>query len=161
MSTTTARSFTLVRRYDAPRAQVYRAWTEPEHLTWFRNPLQPTNEPIEVDLRVGGAWRVRMIVSEELVYWTGGVYLEIVPDERLVFAWGATDGWPELDLDDLRAGPVATVTFTDLGDATEMAFQVELPAHLAEEDVRRWLDLGIREGWTDTIDRLSVGTPSG
>jgi uncharacterized protein YndB with AHSA1/START domain len=38
------------------------------------------------------------------------VYREIVPDEKLVFAWGATDGWPKLDPDRLHDSPQVTVT---------------------------------------------------
>ena len=35
-----------------------------------------------------------------------------------------------------------------------MIFQVTLPDHLAAADVREWLGTGMREGWSDTIDRL-------
>ena len=50
-------SFTVDRVLNAPRETVYRAWTEPEHLTWFFNPGHPTDVPTTVDLRVGGQWR--------------------------------------------------------------------------------------------------------
>ena len=43
-----------------------------------------------------------MVIDRRPVYQTGGVYLEIVPDQQLVFAWGATDGWPALDADRLE-----------------------------------------------------------
>ena len=38
-----------------------------------------------------------MVISESTDYITGGVYREIVADEKLVFSWGASGGWPELD----------------------------------------------------------------
>ena len=92
------REFTLSWTLDAPRAQVYRAWTDPDHLGWYYNDHQPIpNEPIEVDLRVGGVWRQRMVIDDSTTFVTGGIYREIVEDERLVFTWGATDGWPKID----------------------------------------------------------------
>ena len=51
-----------------------------------------------------------MVIDRSTVYFTGGVYREIVPDEKLVFAWGATDGWPKLDPDRLDDSPQVTVT---------------------------------------------------
>ena len=158
--TAPAREFTVTRRFDASRHTVYRAWTEPEHLEWFLNPEQPRpDDPIEVDLRVGGAWRLRMVIDEETDYLTGGVYLEIVPDERLVFAWGAVGGWPELGDGVIgRAGsvPIATIELADVaGGGTEMTATLALPEHFSDAEARRWLDLGIESGWRQTIDRLT------
>ena len=49
---TQRREFTLTWTLDAPRAQVFRAWTDPDHLQWYYNAGQPIpDEPIEVDLR--------------------------------------------------------------------------------------------------------------
>ena len=90
------RDFTLTWTLDATPADVFRAWTNPEHLQWFyndRNPIPGT--PIGLDLRVGGVWRQEMVIDASKTYITGGVYREIVPDEKLVFAWGATGGWPK------------------------------------------------------------------
>ena len=50
--------------------------------------------------------------TRDTTYFTGGVYREIVPDEKLVFAWGATDGWPQLDLERLDDSPLVTVTLS-------------------------------------------------
>ncbi len=103
-------SFTLNWVLDAPPAEVFRAWTDPEHLGWFYNSDNPIpTEPIELDLRVGGAWRQLMVINRSTTYVTGGVYREIVPDEKLVLAWGATGGWPELDPDRLDDSPQVTV----------------------------------------------------
>lgn len=150
------RSFTLTRILDAPPSHVFRAWTDPARLGWFFNPGQPIpDDPVEVDLRVGGTWRQRMVVEDATVYTTGGIYREVDPDERLVFAWGAVDGWPELDPDDLDAGPNVTVSFAPVGDeATRMTVTVSLADSVPDLIVHEWLARGIREGWSDTIDRL-------
>jgi uncharacterized protein YndB with AHSA1/START domain len=86
----------------------------------------------------------------------GGVYREIVPDEKLVFAWGATDGCPELDQDHLDDSPRVTVTFSAVGGRTEMTVHVELPASLSDDRVQEWWSLGTRDGWRDTVDRLAA-----
>jgi uncharacterized protein YndB with AHSA1/START domain len=149
------RDFTLTWMLDAPRSAVFRAWTDPDHLHWFYNDAQPVpSEPIELDLRVGGVWRQQMVVDESTAYVTGGVYREIVPDEKLVFAWGATGGWPELDPDRLFDSPVVTVTLGQASGRTEMTVHVELPESFSEERVQEWWSLGIRGGWRDTVDRL-------
>jgi len=149
------RGFTLRRILNAPRDLVFQAWTDPAHLQWFFNPSMPLpSEPIDVDLRVGGAWLVKMIVNEKLQYFTGGIYREIVPGEKLVFTWGAVDGWPEVDRDHPDDCPVVTVTLNELGEKTEMIFHVALSDQMSDEHVGEWLATGMREGWSNTIDRL-------
>jgi uncharacterized protein YndB with AHSA1/START domain len=154
---TVRRDFALTWTLDAPRGQVFRAWTDPAHLEWFYNDRQPIpSEPIELDLRVGGVWRQGMVIDESTAYVTGGIYREIVPDEKLVFAWGATGGWPELDPEHLEESPQVTVTFSQLDGRTEMTVHVELPASLSETQAQEWLAMGIRDGWRDTVDRLAA-----
>lgn len=94
-----AHGFTITRTLDSTPERVYRAWTEPDKLGWFFSGNGQVDEPIEVDARVGGAWRQRMNVDETTSYLTGGVYRELVPGERIVFDWGAVGGWPELPPD--------------------------------------------------------------
>ena len=152
----TARDFTLTRSLDAPRADVFQAWTDPDQLDWYYNDRQPIpTEPIELDLRVGGVWRQRMVIDEDTAYFTGGVYREIVPDEKLVFAWGATDGWPKLDPDRLDESPQVTVTLRDRGGRTELTLHVELPANVPDDGVPGWWSMA-ENGWRDTVDRLAA-----
>jgi uncharacterized protein YndB with AHSA1/START domain len=152
------RGFTLTRILDAPRDLVFQAWTDPGHLQWFFNDgVTIPPDPIVVDLRVGGAWRQKMVINERLQYFTGGIYREIVPGEKLVFTWGAVDGWPEIDHDYPEDSPVVTMTlkpFGERGEKTEMIFQLALPEHLSDARVREWFATGCREGWSVTIGRL-------
>ena len=96
-----------------------------------------------------------MVIDEDTAYFTGGVYLEIVPNERLVFAWGATDGWPKLDPDRLGDSPVVTVAIERVGERTELTVHVELPAGVPDDGLRQWWSM-IRDGWRDTVDRLAA-----
>jgi uncharacterized protein YndB with AHSA1/START domain len=152
----TRREFTLTWTLEASPADVFQAWTDPDHLEWFYNDEQPLpREPIELDLRVGGVWRQKMIIDEGTAYVTGGVYREIVPDEKLVFAWGATDGWPDLDIDRLDNSPQVTVTFDKADGRTELTLHVELPVSRSE-DLHGWWSHA-QDGWRDTVDRLAAG----
>ncbi|MBG6185221.1 uncharacterized protein YndB with AHSA1/START domain/uncharacterized glyoxalase superfamily protein PhnB [Arthrobacter sp. CAN_A214] len=157
--TTQDRSFALTRTFAASRQAVFAAWTDPEHLAWFYNPDMPTpSTPIEVELRVGGIWKQQMNVNDDLSYPTGGIYLEIVPDERLVFRWGAVDGWPDLDGDNELLAPVVTVQLNDLGSGTELVLTVQFSERLDITEVQRLILGGTRDGWGATIDRLNNST---
>ena len=155
-STPTDRGFTLTRTLNAPRATVWRAWTDPAELVWFLNPgTTALSEPISVDLRVGGAFRVHMIINDDLDYMTGGIYREIVPVERLVFEWGAVGGWPNLDPANPDDAPLTTLELTELDSgATRMSLRVAFPDSMPDARAAEWLTTGMREGWSATIDRL-------
>lgn len=154
-----ARGFTLTRILPASRQSVFAAWTDPRHLAWFYNPAMPTpTDPIEIDLRVSGTWRQLMVVDNDLQYPTGGVYLEIVPDERLTFRWGAVDGWPELAGAGERDAPVVTVSLSDIDGGTRLDLYVSFADHLPDGEVCRLIEGGTRAGWSATIDRVADST---
>ena len=145
------RGFTLTRRLNAPVEQVFAAWTDPAQLGWFFNPGQTPRLPTTVDFRVGGAWRQHMVIDETTDYVTGGIYTEIVPNRKLVFAWGASGGWPDLDL---PGGPQVTVELTPMGSQTQMVVTLALPDDLGDAEVQAWMAKGIEPGMSMTIDRL-------
>ena len=153
---TPRQDFTLTWTLDSPPPDVFRAWTDPDQLEWFYNDQQPIpTEPIELDLRVGGVWRQKMVIDQDTAYFTGGVYREIVTDEKLVFTWGATDGWPEIDLERLDDSPLVTVTFADEGGGTHMSVRVEVPATLVDDHKPGWWSM-VEQGMQATVDRLAA-----
>ena len=145
------RGFTLTRMLDAPPEVVWRAWTDPGQLDWFFNPGTTPQWPTSVDLRVGGAWRQHMVESDARHYMTGGIYREIVPHRRLVFAWGASGGWPDTDEPN---GPQVTVELTPVGERTRMEVEFRLPDALSDAEVQGWMNKGVEPGMAMTIDRL-------
>lgn len=149
------RSIIITHQFDADPEAVFQAWTDPQHLGWFFNPEQPVKTLPTVDLRVGGEWRQEMVIDAGNRYVTGGIYREIVPNRRLVFAWGAVDGWPELDPQNLDDALQATIELQPSAGGTRMECRLELPAHLSEEEVRKWFAMGICGGWTQTINRFT------
>ncbi len=157
---TASTEFTLTWTLDAPPADVFQAWTDPDHLGWFYNDGYPVPaQSIELDLRVGGVWRQFMVVDDDTAYYTGGVYREIVPDEKLVFSWGAAGGWPALDPDRLDASPLVTVTMAHARGRTDLTVHVELPPTFAAGDMPEGWFGHIQSGWRDTVDRLAAAYP--
>ena len=148
--------FTLTWTLDSPPADVFRAWTDPDQLDWFYNDQQPIPaEPIELELKIGGVWRQKMVIDQDTAYFTGGVYREIVTDEKLVFTWGATDGWPEVDLERLDDSPLVTVTFDEADGGTQMSVRVEVPSTLIDDHKPGWWSM-VQQGMKDTVDRLEA-----
>ena len=98
------REIVLTRVFDAPRELVFAAWTKPEHaMTWF-GPKGFTCTLHEMDVRVGGRWRFDMIGPDGKLWPNRIEYVEIVPNERLVF-------WHGSDVDDCPRRFYVTITF--------------------------------------------------
>jgi uncharacterized protein YndB with AHSA1/START domain len=77
----------LSRVFPAPREQVFRAWTDPEELrSWWR-PGGFSTTAVEIDLRVGGAYRITMLSPNGKPQLLFGTYLEVRPPERLVMTF--------------------------------------------------------------------------
>jgi uncharacterized protein YndB with AHSA1/START domain len=81
-----AHSLTLTKLYDAPRQLLFEAWTDPVYLREWMCPEGLSVPVVEVDVRVGGSFRIDM-QSERGVTTHRGIYREIVPPQRLVFTW--------------------------------------------------------------------------
>ena len=84
-------SLILTRTFDAPAAKVYKCWTDPDLMKQWFAPRPFTTPVIEVDLRAGGANRIVMQDEAGNQYPNQGVYLEVVPNRKVVF----TDASPQ------------------------------------------------------------------
>lgn len=83
----------LTRSYDAAPERVWQAWTEPQALvSWFTDGKPAATDSAELDVRVGGHYRVRFTMANGEQNEVFGTYQEVRPFERLVFtwAWGST-----------------------------------------------------------------------
>jgi uncharacterized protein YndB with AHSA1/START domain len=137
------RELTIRRSFDAPRALVFRVWTEPQHLAQWSCPRGFTMTENSGDLRVGGAFSACMRSPEGSDHRLRGVYREIVAPERLVFthAWIDAGGTP---------GPetIVTVTLAERNGRTEMTFHQGIFASVGARD-------GHQQGWTSCFERLA------
>ena len=103
---TTDRELLVTRVIDAPRALVFKAWTEPEQVARWWGPQGFTTTFCDMDIRPGGTFRFCMRSPAGTDHWKRGVYREIVAPERIVFtfAWEDAAGNPGHEL-------LTTVTF--------------------------------------------------
>ena len=83
----------IERIIDVPRELVWQAWTKPEHLRQWFTPKPWTVTECEVDLRPGGTFRTVMRSPEGEESLINGCYLEIVPNERLVWTDALLPGY--------------------------------------------------------------------
>lgn len=137
------RVLVLTRDINAPRALVFRAWTEPEHLARWWGPTDFTLPCCEVDFRADGAYRFCMRSPEGEDHWVWGVYREVVPPERLVFTWDRVDlqGNP-------RSASVVTITLEEIGNRTRLTLHQAVFATTEDRDEHRG-------GWTECLARLA------
>lgn len=90
-------SLTLRRHYRATADKVWRAGTDPQALKHWFGPDEIVAVPIaEIDLRVGGRFRMAMLAADGETHDVSGTYLEVEPQRKLVFSW-AWRSTPELE----------------------------------------------------------------
>ena len=96
-------SLTLKRRLNATPAKVYAAWTDPEKIArWFApSSVKAGTEQASIDARVGGRYRLSFTMQNGEYSEVGGVYREMVPNERLVLLGVAFDAGARIDGDGL------------------------------------------------------------
>ncbi len=142
------RELTIVRRFNAPRARVWQAWTDPRHLSRWWGPERFTNPVCEVDLRIGGALKIVMRAPDGAEYPMRGIFQDIVTPERLVFTniAVAQDDTPILE-------GLTTVTFAECDGGTEMTLHTRATALVPYAVM---MLAGMEAGWTQSIERLGA-----
>ena len=147
---TDEKTIVISRTLDAPRELVFQAFTDPKHLSQFWGPKFTTAPVCEVDLRVGGAFRVEMRGPDGAVYPCTGVYREIVPPERLVYVATTADDNPCGG--GLPPRSLVTITFAAMRDKTHITIVAQLQSRA---DVEAAIAGGYSMGWSDSLDRLT------
>jgi uncharacterized protein YndB with AHSA1/START domain len=133
---------TLERRYPVAPEKVWRAWTDPEAIRrwWAPSPGEPVSVA-ELDVRVGGRFRIVFGGADGTAHECAGVYKEIVPHRKLVF----TFSWPRTTPERVT---LITIEFEKRGTETELVFRHE---GLFDEKVRD----SHKEGWSSALDGLA------
>ena len=82
-------SLTLTRRFRARPEKVWDAWTDPEKLiAWFcTSKARPGSMRAQLEVRAGGRYRISFDMESGEYSEVGGVYREVVENEKLVFSW--------------------------------------------------------------------------
>lgn len=142
MATIVKPSLTIKRRFNAPPAKVFAAWTDPKKIKAWMGPGEMGVTVAEAEPRAGGRYHVVMQKSgDSEQHDVSGVYREVVPNEKLVFTW-AWKTTPERE-------SLVTVTFKPDGDGTLMTL---LHEQFFDEDARDRHN----GGWTATMPKLEA-----
>jgi uncharacterized protein YndB with AHSA1/START domain len=134
-------SLTLTRRLKAATEKVYAAWADAEKLVQWFGPAEVKAGSVkaEMDVRVGGRYRISFEGDGGEYHEVGGVYREVVPNQRLVFSW-AWHSTPERE-------SLVTVQLKPDGAGTLLTFRHE-----------QFFDQTARDnherGWTELLGKL-------
>ncbi|THK37424.1 SRPBCC family protein [Sinorhizobium terangae] len=143
------RELVLTRLIDAPREKVYRAFTDAELLKQWFAPLPWTITEAELDVRSGGTNRFVMRSPEGELYPNQGVYLEVVPNEKLVLTDAYTEAWKPSE----KPFMTAILTFEDEDGKTRYTARAR---HWSAADREAHEKMGFHEGWGQCADQLAA-----
>jgi uncharacterized protein YndB with AHSA1/START domain len=134
----------ITREFDAPRHLLYEAWTTPELIRrWWAGRRGKVTD-VDLDLRVGGAWRYAMVAhaGQEVAF--HGEFRELVPVERIV--------WTEIYEAMPEAGAtVNTATFTEAGGRTTLELLAECPSKEVRDGI---VQSGMEDGLQEQMEIL-------
>ena len=137
-------SLTLKRRFEAPPAKVFAAFTDPEKVKHWMGPGEMKAVIAETDARTGGRYRWVMQSPTGQHHEVGGAFREVIPNEKLVFTWA----W-KVEPPDTPHESLVTVLFKADGDGTLLTLTHE---NLFDDDSR----IGHQQGWIGAFDKLEI-----
>ncbi|MET0942572.1 MAG: SRPBCC family protein [Mesorhizobium sp.] len=146
---TSERELVLTRIIDAPREKLYRAWTEVDLLRQWFAPKPWSTPHAELDVRPGGASMVVMADPDGKQYPNPGIYLEVVPNEKLVVTDAYTSAWEPSD----KPFMTVVLTFEDVDGKTRYTARAK---HWTIEDREAHEKMGFHEGWGQCTDQLEA-----
>ena len=135
-------SLTLTRRFSAAPEKVYAAWADPQRLVQWFGPgsVEEGSVEADIDLRVGGRYRISFRANGNYNE-VGGIYREVVPNQRLVFSW-AWHSTPERE-------SLVTISIKPDGSGTLLVFN---HTQFVDEKARD----NHERGWTDLLGKLET-----
>ncbi|MEZ6164131.1 MAG: SRPBCC family protein [Phycisphaerales bacterium] len=129
-------------------AQVWKAWTTPEHLMKWFTPVPWETVACEIDLRPGGVFSTTMKSPEgDVMPASAGCYLEVVENERLVFTDALGPGYRP------NAEPFMTA-FVLMEPEGEGTRYVAIAKHADAEKRKQHEEMGFESGWGTVLDQL-------
>ena len=134
---------------DAPPEKLFRAWTDPALITQWFTPAPWTTPKAELDVRPGGSSVITMRGPDGTEFPNRGVFLEVVPNRRLVMTDAYTSAWQPSEK------PFITIelTFEDLGGRTNYTAVVH---HWSDADREAHEKMGFHQGWPIATQQLAA-----
>lgn len=150
--TTTAaegRDLVLTRIIDAPPEKVFQAWTDPDLMKQWFAPLPWTTAFAETDPRTGGSSMLVMRGPDGTEIKCPGVYLEVVPNERIVATDAFTTAWELAD----KPFMVLDLRFEEIDGKTKYTARAR---HWNVADREAHEKMGFHEGWALCTEQLAA-----
>lgn len=148
------RDLSIERHLAAPRAAVWRCWSEPALLMQWFTPAPVQTTDCALDLGPGGRFMTRMRLPDGTENVSEGCFYEVVPGERLVFGDALAAGWRP----NRESFMTAIITLADHpGGGTRYGATV---LHADAAARARHAEMGFEAGWgaaIDQLDRLAAG----
>ena len=148
------RELAIGRVLDCTPQKAYRCWTEPELITQWFTPPPWTTPHAETDVRAGGSSLITMRGPDGTEMPNRGVYLEVVPNEKLVFTSAFTEAWvPTED------GPHGLMFVGELSfepaDGGKTRY-IARASHWTAEATTQHEQMGFSPGWGSATDQLEA-----
>jgi uncharacterized protein YndB with AHSA1/START domain len=145
----------LERTIDIPPETVWAAWTTPEHLKHWFTPAPWQTVDCEIDLRPGGIFRTTMRSPEGEEFPNFGCYLEVIPNEQLIWTNALQPGYRPAQAQPIDAhgafAVTAMISIEPDGSGTKYTAMV---IHSDAESCRRHNAVGFQDGWGKALDQL-------
>lgn len=142
------RELVLVRETDVPAAKLYAGWTQPDLVVQWFTPKPWSTVSSEMDLRPGGRSNTTMRSPEGQDFPNKGVFLEVVPNEKIVFTDAYFENWEP------NPNPFFTgiVTFETLPNGKTR--YTARARHWTKENCEKHAAMGFMDGWGAAFDQL-------
>lgn len=152
VTSTADRDLVLTRIFDAPRAMVWKAWTDAKQIEQWWGPHGFTNPLCEWDARPGGTILVHMRGPKgsafDMILPMKGRFHEVVANERLVFTSSAIDdaaGNPQLEM-------LNTIRFEDYNGKTKITLHAQV---IKATPAATGAISGMEQGWSQSLEKLT------
>lgn len=147
------RELKIERIVDAPIDLIWKCWTTPEYLMPWFCPKPWLTTQCRIDLRTGGEFFTLMKSPEGEEFPNSGVYLEIIPNKRIVWTDAFLPGWiPTEDTSDRPFIFTGLLEFEDLGGGKTK--YTGIARHWTVDACKKHEEMGFHEGWGTCIDQL-------
>lgn len=140
----------IVRVMRAPRALVWKAWSDPDHLKQWWCPKPWTTEVRAFELRTGGAFHTFMSGPDGGESDNPGVFLEVTPMSRIVWTSALGPGWRPQES---WLPMTAFISMEDDGSGTRYTARV---LHRDEASRKQHEEMGFHEGWGTCLSQLEA-----
>lgn len=144
----------VTRFFSAPLEKVWNAWKDEELVKQWWGPEGFSAPSAKIDFREGGKSLLAMKDPDGKVIWSGGVYKEIIPYQKIVttdhFADEKGNVIPAKDVGMPGEWPTDCLITIEFSDANEEQVQISIN----HEGIPREMHDDCVEGWNSSIDKL-------